>query len=105
MSMQKIYYKPSKTEPLTELSAPEKGCWIRLDNTNAADLAALAKLAHIDEIDLVECLDKYELPRVERSNSTLLIFTRYPTDQEAGLYTATFTLILTQEYCITVCPH
>jgi len=103
--MLKIYYKKAKDEEIQELSEIREGCWVHVDEATTADLEEIARLTGIDYADLLDCLDKYELPRIERSNHNLLIFTRYPTDQEIGLYTSTLTLIVTNHYFITVCPH
>lgn len=103
--MFKIYYKKAKDEAIQELSEVKNGCWIHVDDATTADLEELARLTSIDYADLLDTLDKYEIPRIERSGSNLLIFTRYPTDQETGLYTSTLTLILTSHYFISICPH
>ncbi|NGX37592.1 MAG: Cobalt/magnesium transport protein CorA [Chlamydiae bacterium] len=103
--MLRIYYKKAKDEEIQELSEARGGCWIHVDEASTTDLEELAKLTKIDYADLLDCLDKYELPRIERSGHNLLIFTRYPTDQEIGLYTSTLTLILANHYFITICPH
>lgn len=103
--MLKIYYKKAKDAALQELSEVRDGCWIHVDEATTTDLEELSKLTKIEYADLLDCLDKYELPRIERSHHNLLIFTRYPTDQEIGLYTSTLTLILAGRYFITVCPH
>jgi len=101
----KIYYKKAKDEEIQQLTEVRDGCWIHVDEATTSDLEELARLTKIDYADLLDCLDKYEIPRIERSNNNLLIFTRYPTDQEIGLYTSTLTLILASHYFITVSPH
>ncbi|NGX39337.1 MAG: hypothetical protein KR126chlam1_00663 [Chlamydiae bacterium] len=103
--MQKIYYKSSESEVLQEIDEIRKGCWIHIDEATTSDLKELSKQTGLDTADLSDTLDKYELPRIEKSDENLLIFSRYPTDQEIGLYTSTFTLILTSEAFITICPH
>lgn len=103
--MLKIYFKKSKDLELTELSQIQEGCWIHIDEATASDLQKLSELTGIEHEDLLDCLDKYEIPRIERSDDHVFIFTRYPTDQEVGLYTSTLTLILANHYFITVCPH
>lgn len=103
--MLKIYYKKNTDESIQQLSAVKDGCWIHVDEATTTDLEELSKLTNIEYAELLDCLDRYELPRIEKSNAGLLIFTRYPTDQEIGLYTSTLTLILVQHYFITICPH
>ncbi|NGX46423.1 MAG: Zinc transport protein ZntB [Chlamydiae bacterium] len=103
--MLKIYFKKTKDEPLTELSEVQEGCWIHIDEATSSDLQELSRMTSIEYPDLMDCLDKYEIPRIERSDGTTLIFTRYPTDQEIGLYTSTLTLILANHSFITISPH
>lgn len=103
--MLKIYYKKATDEAIQELTEVKEGCWIHVDEATTSDLEELAHLTKIEYADLLDCLDKYELPRIEKSDSNLLIYTRYPTDQEIGLYTSTLTLILANHYFISVCPH
>ncbi len=103
--MFKIYYKKAKDDAVQELSEVKDGCWIHVDHASTTDLEEIAKLTRIEYADLLDCLDKYEIPRIERSNHNILVFTRYPTDQEIGLYTSTLTLILARHFFITICPH
>ncbi len=103
--MFKIFYRKTKDEELQELSDIRDGCWIHIDEASTTDLEKLSKWAKIPYTDLTDCLDKYELPRIERIDENLLIFTRYPTDQEIGLYTSTLTLILANNLFITISPH
>lgn len=103
--MLRIYFKKAKDEAIQELNEIKEGCWIHVDEATTTDLEELAHITNIDYADLLDCLDKYEIPRIERSDKNLLVFTRYPTDQEIGLYTSTLTLILANHYFITVCPH
>lgn len=103
--MLKIYYKKAKDTEIQELSEVRDGCWVHVDEATTGDLEEISKLTGIEYADLLDCLDKYEIPRIERSDHNLLVFTRYPTDQEIGLYTSTLTLILANRFFITICPH
>src|SRR5262249_54375472 len=101
----KIFYKGSKDAESEELTEVRPGCLVHADEATTSDLEELSKLTKIPYNDLLDCLDKYELPRVEQIEQNLLIFTRFATDQEIGLYTSTLTLILTPQYVISICPH
>jgi len=103
--MIKIFYKKAKDAEPEELTEVRPGCLLHADEATTADLETISKLTKISYNDLLDCLDKYEIPRVEQIEDNLLIFTRYPTDQEIGLYTSTLTLILTPSYVISICPH
>ena len=99
-----IYYKEATHDELHIISKPIPGCWIHVNEATHDDIQKISDLIDLDYSDLADCLDKYEIPRIERILEHVLIFTRHPTQQEAGLYTTTLTIILTRDYIITVCP-
>ncbi|HSX03709.1 MAG TPA: magnesium transporter CorA family protein [Rhabdochlamydiaceae bacterium] len=101
----KIFYKKDKDEEVKVLDKPCEGCWVHLDEATSSDLGELGKFIGMDYSDLQDCLDKYEIPRIERVDSHVMIYTRYPTDQEIGLYTSTLTMIVTRHYFVTISPH
>jgi magnesium transporter len=101
----KIYWKETDSSPLQELSQPRAGCWIHIDEATSSELSVVKTWTGIDEAALSDCLDKYEIPRCEKNKDSLLVYARYPSDQEIGLYTSTFTLILGGEFFITISPH
>ncbi len=103
--MMQVYYKAAHDKEFSILDQPRDGCWIHFDEANQDDLDQLCKLTSLDPIDLQDCLDKYEVPRIEKIEHTIFIFTRHPSDQELGLYTTTLTMIISQHYFITVSPQ
>ena len=100
-----IYDKDEHSEEFIEISEPKLGCWIHIENATTNDINQISKLINLEYTDMYDALDRYEVPRVEKVAETVLIFTRHPIDQEAGLYTTTFTMILTKDYFITICPQ
>ncbi len=100
-----FYFKTSKDQDFTILDQSQEGCWIHVDEATPEDLNEIGQLTGLEYSDLQDCLDKYEVPRIERIEQDVLIFTRYPVDQEIGLYTSTLTMILTSRYFITITPH
>ncbi len=101
-----IYIKKEDDDGFREIEKPEEGCWIHVDEATPSDLNEIATLTENEYTDLHDCLDKHELPRIERlDEKNVLIFTRHPTNQEAGLYTTTLGVLLTPKYFITICPQ
>lgn len=101
----KIYFKKESDSEVQVLNHPCEGCWIHLDGATTTDLNELGKLLGMDHSDLQDCLDKYEIPRIEKVDHQLMIYTRYPTDQEIGLYTSTLAMIVTPSFFVTISPH
>jgi magnesium transporter len=99
------YIKKDIHDPFQAISEPVPGCWIHVDHASSEDLHLVCKLTGLEHTDLQDCLDKYEIPRIEKIDETIIIFARHPTlTRESGLFTATFVMILSKEYFITVCP-
>ncbi len=99
-------YLKTPTDPSFKiLNTPCTGCWIHVDEATPEELEHVCTLTGLHYADLHDTLDKYEIPRIEKAHDQVLIFTRYPTDQEPGLYTSTLTFILTDQYFISIAPH
>lgn len=105
--MIEYYFKTAKEDNFIALPAPKEGCWIHVDEASADDLEVIGQLTGLENADLQDCLDRYEIPRIEKIQNHVLIFTRHPIEQDAvvGLYTATLTIILTAHYFITISPE
>lgn len=100
-----LFHKKSlETNSFTPISEPIQGCWIHADEAKNKDLNKIASLTGIDPSLLYDSLDSYELPRLEACENHLLIFIRYPIEQEGSLYTATLTILLIAGYFITISP-
>ena len=100
-----IYHKSEADETFQILTEPQVGCWIHVDEATSNDVTQIAKMIDADYTDLHDSLDRYEIPRIERLDEHILIFTRHPTVHEAGLFTTTLTIVLTKDYFITICPQ
>lgn len=103
--MLRYYYKTIRDEEFQMTPEPKEGCWIHIEEALPEDLVTLSKQLGLEQTDLQDCLDKYEVPRIEKIQGTVLIFTRSPTEYEAGLYTSTLAIILAPHYIATVSPQ
>lgn len=103
--MMQLYFKTMRDEEFQLIPQIREGCWIHVDEATPEDLLQIAQLIGLEVSDLHDCLDKYEIPRIERIGNSVIIFTRHPMEYEAGLYTSTLAIILTPHYVVTVSPH
>ncbi len=105
--MIEFYFKEAADTYFAPVSEPQDGCWIHVDEAAASDLDAICQLSGLAYTDLQDSLDRYEIPRVEKIDSTVLIFCRHPihVDTAVGLYTATLTMVLAKDYFITISPQ
>ncbi|MES2345122.1 MAG: magnesium transporter CorA family protein [Chlamydiota bacterium] len=103
--MLQYYHKTGKDEDFIPLNEPKEGCWIHIEEASIEDLTRLSTIIDLEYSDLQDALDKYEVPRIERIHHHILLFVRCPSEQEAGLYTTTLTIVLTTHYFITISPQ
>lgn len=105
--MIEYYFKTAKEDNFLSIPSPKEGCWIHVDEATTADLETICHLTGLDMADVQDSLDRHEIPRIEKINGHTLIFTRHPIEQDTavGLYTLTFTMILTAHYFITISPQ
>lgn len=97
-----FYYKKEGEERFTRIDSEKKGCWIHIPHATAEALEKLSKIIGIDEIDLQDALDPFEIPRIEQGEKNFIIYTRHPSERENGLYTSTLTFVLTDAYFVTI---
>lgn len=103
--MLRYYYKTVKEETFVEIAVSKEGCWIHADEATPEDLAIISQISGIELADLQDCLDRFEMPRIERVHQHVLIFTRHPQESEAGLFTAPLTCILASHWFISISPY
>lgn len=103
--MQHIYYKSASAKGFKEIPSIKKGCWIHIEGSSEEDLKTLCDKLKIDIEDIIDALDPYEMPRLEKHPSYTLLFTRMPTDNLENLHTQTFTIILCKDVMLTLCPR
>lgn len=105
--MIEYYFKTAKEENFVSLASAKEGCWIHVEEATTADLDQICSLLSLEYTELQDSLDKYEIPRIEKVRSNLLIFSRHPIELDVpfGLYTATLTFILSPHYFVTISPQ
>ncbi len=103
--MIEIYFKTTRDTSFHRVSEIKPGSFIYVNDATQDDLAKIAEITGIDILDIKDSLDKYEQPRIEHFDDTLIFFVRHPGTEESGLYTQTLTLIVTSAYVIAISPH
>jgi len=100
------YYKDSKSQDLITLDKFKPGAWIDIQNVTQNDLHKIADLTKLSYDDLIDTLDPYEMPRIERQEEAILIYLRYPIKlANTGLHTDVISIIITHQYFITISPN
>jgi magnesium transporter len=96
------YFKTIRDVEFKRTEEFRPGSWLYVKEANLEDLNKIVELTGLDLADIRDSLDKYELPRVEQINENIVIFVRHPSEKEAGLYTETLTMILTNNFVIAI---
>lgn len=103
--MLEIYYKTTKVKKQSKLKKIRDGVWIDVKRANEIDLNKIADITGLNFLDLQDSLDPHELPRIERAGSNVIIFIRSPRkhyDQSDLMHTDLLTIIITNQYFITI---
>jgi magnesium transporter len=99
------YFKSIRDEKFNEIDEFRAGSWLHVDEANIKDLQTIKEITGLELSDLKDSLDKYEVPRVEQRDKNIIIFVRYPSEEEIGMHTSTLAIILTPSYLITISPQ
>ncbi len=100
--MKKIWFKTIKGKNFKQIDKPKTGAWIYYDHINEKVLDEVSRLAKIDQTDLKDSLDIYELPRIEREGNVTILFVRVPDKSDKHLHTSLLTIVITPNYFITL---
>lgn len=103
--MIEIYFKSIRDAAFKKIQKYKPGSWIYVSKATREDLFELQDTLALELEDILDSLDKYEIPRIEQVKENIILYTRHPSEEEIGLYTATLTVILTSSYVLTICPQ
>ncbi len=103
--MIEIYFKTIRDDDFKQINDFRVGSWIHISEATMDDLKRLSEVTNIEINDILDSIDKYEIPRVEHVKDNVIIYTRHSDQQEEGLHTSTLTIILTSNFIITISPH
>jgi magnesium transporter len=100
-----IYFKSLENNDFEKILDFRIGSWINVSNTTIEDLNRLSEVLQIDVNDVLDSIDRYEVPRIEHIDSNVAIYSRHSSDSEEGLHTITLTVIIAKNFIVTICPY
>lgn len=98
-----IYFNTAKRKKLQEIEDMRHGSWIHVTSATTTDLQTISDLTGLSLADIDDSLDPLETPRIEYHNGVVIIFMRQPITQ-GHIHTETLTIIVTNQYFITISP-
>ncbi len=96
------YEKSSHDEKLKKLRAYSDNCWIHVEEPTEAQIIKLAKNYKIDEDILLDCLDSYEIPRLEVEDKVPYMFCRTPFMDGGQLHSVPILIVLHPKFILTI---
>lgn len=101
--MQRILFSNARSNEVTEIDSVRKGSWIQLIEPSKGEVERFAKAYNLNQDLLLDGLDLYESPRVERDGENIYVFVRFYHPNN-GVINATepMLLVYTPEHLITL---
>ena len=98
----RIFYRNVRSKSLEEITTPKKGSWIHIDTHDKHKIEDYAKQLGLDASLMLDGIDLYESPRIEREGGATYIFIRYC--EPSGHITSTQPLLIVEskDYLVTI---
>lgn len=101
--MIRYFYRTSKTK-IKYLEAFNKDVWVYCEAPTDEEVKDLINQLELDAGHIEDALDEDEMPRIEREDSQLYLFTRIPlTNDDLRLGTTPLLFVLGEGYILTIC--
>jgi magnesium transporter len=100
--MIKIFRRTIKDKGLKELESIEIGSWIHVHKPTTDEIKRISEVAKIDRDNLWDSLDENEVPRIEKENGSIIVYTRVPLSKNDEINTTPLTIIITPSHFITI---
>lgn len=101
--MIRYFYRTSKTK-IKYLETFKKDVWVYCEAPTDEEVKDLINQLELDAGHIEDALDEDEMPRIEREDSQLYLFTRIPlTNDDLRLGTTPLLFVLGEGYILTIC--
>lgn len=100
--MIKIYHRTLKDKEPKVLSTLKAGVWVYVEEPTDSEIKQLAEDFQLDEGLLRDATDPYEVPRLEREDGVVYIYTRVPFQEGNRVATSPVLIALTDTAVVTL---
>lgn len=102
--MREVLYRNSSLPRLKNLRSDRQGAWLNIFNLNPEDLEFLRNSVDFTKQEILESLELFEIPRMERDGENILFFLRPTLDstENGRLVSETILLVVTQQRIFTI---
>lgn len=95
-------YKNRKNTKLQLLAEYKLGVWISVENPTEQELLSLASKLHLEPDILLDALDPFEVPRIEKEDGVTYIFARFAHKNENKIITSPVLIVVSEAFLITI---
>lgn len=103
--MTTIYYKNLKHKTVKQLDTLRVGSWMHIESATQDDIDMACKRFKLDENILVDALDMFEVPRIEKDEGKTYLFTRFVYGSVSAAKTAPLLIVVGPDFFLTITPQ
>lgn len=99
-----IFHRAKRNKDLEyrKIDTIQSGVWVHVEEPTADELARLVKEAGLDEGMLADATDPHEVPRVEKEDKAVYMYTRVPVKRGGEVTTTPVAVIVTPTIIVTI---
>ncbi len=99
-----IFHRAKRNKDLEhkKIETIQSGVWVHLESPTADELDRLVTEAGLDAGLLADATDPYEVPRVEKEDKAVYMFTRVPISRGGEVSTAALAIVVTPKIIVTI---
>jgi len=100
--MIQYFYKNRKKSELLSLSEYKAGCWICIENPTEKELIDLSEQLNLETDLLLDALDPFEVPRIEKEDKETYIFSRFAHKDGKKISTSPVLNVISSDFLMTI---
>ncbi len=98
----RVLYRNIRGSTLEEINKPKKGSWVHIDTHDKHKIEDYAKQLNLDASLMLDGIDLYESPRIEREDRSTYIFIRYYDPKGHITSTQPLLIVESKDFLVTV---
>lgn len=100
--MIQYYYKNPKQTKLQLLNEYKAGVWISVEDPTEQELLSLSEKLNLEPDILLDALDPFEVPRIEKEEEVTYIFARFAYKNGDKISTSPVLIVMSPDFLVTV---
>ncbi|MCK5334069.1 MAG: magnesium transporter CorA family protein [Candidatus Aenigmarchaeota archaeon] len=97
-----IFKKTIKDAELRKLDSLEVGSWVSVVDPTKKEIKYLTKTLDLDEKNVLDALDEYEVPRIEKNKDAAYMLIKVPVENEGIISTIPIAIFMTDRHILTI---